>query len=124
VQSLIEAYRYSDELENQDMLIEALCHQLSREALPVISDHMKKEYFSSLVDIEQTVYSYYSILGESHPELLDWKLAALEREIDFRNASKQGRDPQNGPIQKENKVGRNDQCPCGSGKKYKKCCGK
>lgn len=27
-------------------------------------------------------------------------------------------------IVKENKVGRNDPCPCGSGKKYKKCCGK
>ncbi len=25
---------------------------------------------------------------------------------------------------KEDKVGRNDPCPCGSGKKYKKCCGK
>jgi uncharacterized protein YchJ len=24
----------------------------------------------------------------------------------------------------ENKVGRNSLCPCGSGKKYKKCCGK
>ncbi|NLK72274.1 MAG: hypothetical protein GX285_04565 [Clostridiales bacterium] len=24
---------------------------------------------------------------------------------------------------KEQKVGRNDACPCGSGKKYKKCCG-
>jgi SWIM/SEC-C metal-binding protein len=23
----------------------------------------------------------------------------------------------------EKKVGRNDPCPCGSGKKYKKCCG-
>ncbi|MNM27760.1 hypothetical protein D3C81_382580 [compost metagenome] len=23
----------------------------------------------------------------------------------------------------EPKVGRNDDCPCGSGKKYKKCCG-
>ena len=23
-----------------------------------------------------------------------------------------------------NKVGRNEQCPCGSGKKYKQCCGK
>ncbi len=23
-----------------------------------------------------------------------------------------------------NKVGRNESCPCGSGKKYKKCCGK
>ncbi len=29
------------------------------------------------------------------------------------------------PVQnKDNKVGRNDPCPCGSGKKYKKCCGK
>jgi len=26
------------------------------------------------------------------------------------------------PIRSE-KVGRNDPCPCGSGKKYKKCCG-
>ncbi len=24
----------------------------------------------------------------------------------------------------EKKVGRNEPCPCGSGKKYKKCCGK
>lgn len=29
------------------------------------------------------------------------------------------------PIRRENKkVGRNDPCPCGSGKKFKKCCGK
>ena len=28
------------------------------------------------------------------------------------------------PIQVGPKVGRNDVCPCGSGKKYKKCCGK
>ncbi len=27
-------------------------------------------------------------------------------------------------IRKEAKIGRNDPCPCGSGKKYKKCCGK
>lgn len=26
-------------------------------------------------------------------------------------------------VNKEEKVGRNDPCPCGSGKKYKKCCG-
>ena len=26
-------------------------------------------------------------------------------------------------IRKDEKVGRNDPCPCGSGKKYKKCCG-
>ena len=27
-------------------------------------------------------------------------------------------------IRKEKKIGRNDPCPCGSGKKYKKCCGR
>jgi preprotein translocase subunit SecA len=27
-------------------------------------------------------------------------------------------------IRDEEKIGRNDSCPCGSGKKYKKCCGK
>lgn len=28
------------------------------------------------------------------------------------------------PIRREKKIGRNDPCPCGSGKKYKNCCGK
>ena len=27
------------------------------------------------------------------------------------------------PVVKGTKIGRNDPCPCGSGKKYKKCCG-
>jgi preprotein translocase subunit SecA len=27
------------------------------------------------------------------------------------------------PVHREKKVGRNDPCPCGSGKKHKKCCG-
>ena len=31
---------------------------------------------------------------------------------------------QSGTIRKEKKIGRNDPCPCGSGKKYKKCCGR
>jgi len=28
------------------------------------------------------------------------------------------------PIRKERKIGRNEPCPCESGKKYKKCCGR
>jgi preprotein translocase subunit SecA len=28
------------------------------------------------------------------------------------------------PVRRENKTGRNEPCPCGSGKKYKKCCGR
>ena len=28
------------------------------------------------------------------------------------------------PVVKPEKIGRNEPCPCGSGKKYKKCCGR
>ncbi len=34
------------------------------------------------------------------------------------------REEGNKPIIKGEKIGRNDPCPCGSGKKYKKCCGR
>jgi preprotein translocase subunit SecA len=34
-----------------------------------------------------------------------------------------GSSSQKAPVIKGPKVGRNDMCPCGSGKKYKKCCG-
>jgi preprotein translocase subunit SecA len=32
--------------------------------------------------------------------------------------------PKTAPVADGKKVGRNDLCPCGSGKKYKHCCGK
>ena len=35
------------------------------------------------------------------------------------DTSKSKRQPK-----KSEKIGRNDPCPCGSGKKYKQCCGK
>lgn len=41
----------------------------------------------------------------------DWKLVKGERV------------KQQPYVREEPKVGRNDPCPCGSGKKYKKCCG-
>jgi len=45
-----------------------------------------------------------------------------QEESDIQKAGKQrSKKPQ--PVRVETKVGRNDPCPCGSGKKYKKCCG-
>jgi len=32
-------------------------------------------------------------------------------------------DPNQQPVVNSNKIGRNEPCPCGSGKKFKKCCG-
>ncbi len=36
----------------------------------------------------------------------------------------QSREQKHQPVRKGPKIGRNDPCPCGSGKKYKHCCGK
>ncbi len=53
----------------------------------------------------------------------------VESEAEVRARTQQrlvfNRPPESsqGPVQRDKKVGRNDPCPCGSGKKYKKCCG-
>ncbi len=51
-----------------------------------------------------------------------------QRKSAFRNVIAGGDGADDGPRQpyrrKGKKIGRNDPCPCGSGKKYKKCCGR
>ena len=41
-----------------------------------------------------------------------------------KNTNEGGKEPAKKKPKRVNKVGRNDPCPCGSGKKYKQCCGK
>lgn len=54
--------------------------------------------------------------------LVHHELANFQRE-DGRWVYVDGKmNPQGGPIRVQ-KVGRNEPCPCGSGKKHKKCCG-
>ena len=43
--------------------------------------------------------------------------------ITMRQAAPAAPKPQKAPVPAGKKVGRNDPCPCGSGKKYKHCCG-
>ena len=54
------------------------------------------------------------------------KEAPMERKQTVKITAQSGSD--DGTVKKEpkkadKKPGRNDPCPCGSGKKYKKCCG-
>ncbi len=42
--------------------------------------------------------------------------------VDSNKDTRPGNTTKQKTIKKSNKVGRNDPCPCGSGKKYKKCC--
>ena len=41
-----------------------------------------------------------------------------------KKVSSNGEKAKAKPVKKDKKIGRNDECPCGSGKKYKQCCGK
>ena len=53
-------------------------------------------------------------------ELLQWeKIFPEEKRKELYKEQKNARTVHNGP-----KIYPNDPCPCGSGKKYKKCCGK
>ena len=53
------------------------------------------------------------------------KLPQAKKDLEVENLSTNKEEATKGtPIVKKDKVGRNDPCPCGSGKKYKKCCGK
>jgi hypothetical protein len=64
-------------------------------------------------------------IGELAKGLSDEEAEIVDSAIDMRMrlAGKMSPEPAAEPVIKA-KVGRNDPCPCGSGKKYKKCCGK
>ena len=49
----------------------------------------------------------------------------VERKQTLKGTANDGKEKvKRSPKRVDNKVGRNDLCPCGSGKKYKQCCGK
>ena len=86
---------------------------------------------------EQVTKATFRIEQES-PQFVGslWKITATEQDVAppvedaVDNLQTSGSEPGEGrtsvaPIVNDTpKVGRNDVCPCGSGKKYKKCCGK
>ncbi|MBM6616676.1 SEC-C domain-containing protein [Bacillus sp. RD4P76] len=116
-QVLMNAYNQTDNLANQDMIFEAIAHHYSKDSALVMKKHLENEYQSGMVELEPVAYGYFKILGLHHRDLSFWKQVALENEMEFREGSQT-------PIVVEEKVGRNDPCICGSGKKNKKCCGK
>jgi preprotein translocase subunit SecA len=59
--------------------------------------------------------------SEQEPEQAAAHYAPRQQRMSFSHG--EGEQPQT-VKRKGKKVGRNDPCPCGSGKKYKKCCGK
>lgn len=71
-------------------------------------------------DREKLYYNMVEARAQWLYELPMWDdLLSAERRKELYKEQKAS-----GTIRKEKKIGRNEPCPCGSGKKYKKCCGR
>jgi len=85
----------------------------------------KKEAFEMFQELvfrirEETLRILFRIqLAE--PEAVATLERPRQQQLSFSHG---GPPPRKQPVRVADKVGRNDPCPCGSGKKYKKCCGK
>ncbi len=82
-------------------------------------DGLEKE---SEIDLE---IDYKKLLFNMHRAKADWLYGMKEwEEILSDEERKQIKKEysQSGTVHKEKETGRNEPCPCGSGKKYKKCC--
>ena len=78
----------------------------------------------TVVSLQFDVETLYKEMVEAKAdwlyELPQWNnLLSMERRKELYKEQKKSNT-----VVKEKKVGRNDPCPCGSGKKYKFCCGK
>lgn len=71
------------------------------------------------MDLEKLYYNMVEAKAEWLYELPAWNsLLSVERRKELYLEQRKS-----GTVVKEKKVGRNEPCPCGSGKKYKHCCG-
>ncbi len=89
----------------------------------------QKEGYDLFLDMnfrikEETVRNLFLVRIEAHEDLSEMEYAR-DQEMVMSRGDLGGGDAAPATVRrKTEKVGRNAPCPCGSGKKYKKCCGK
>lgn len=83
----------------------------------IISRAIEQKDLRDRADVLDRAIEIYTALGKKQ------KVEELQKELRALAKTTNSRTTVNAPA-KVKKIGRNDPCPCGSGKKYKKCCGK
>ncbi len=124
--------RWMDHIDAMDQLREGIGFRAYSGKNPVVEYQIEaKAMFDELNHLirEDTVRRMYQIRIERTPERVN--TTARQTEGRLPNAPRTVRPgaPAEGPRQPRRvpaseRVGRNDPCPCGSGLKYKNCCGK
>ncbi len=139
--SVIDA-SWKDYLFNMDQLREGINWRAYGQRDPLVEyKHEAFGMFQNLVksmdeEIVEKVFKTHA-LEESHSQNVFQKNRESFIHEAFSSLGQNAKIPPNAPLPQDlpdiskspvtrnaPKVGRNDPCPCGSGKKYKKCCGK
>jgi preprotein translocase subunit SecA len=96
-------------------------YQMFGEMLRVIEDKVADTIFKVRLEPGAQTRSVWNVSHTQHDEV--GQFAMTERQRAAATAP-QGEQKVKQIRHEHPRVGRNDPCPCGSGKKYKKCCGK
>lgn len=110
--------KWMDHIDDMDQLRQGIGLRAYGQIDPVIEyKKMGFDMFDDLINSiqEDTVKFLY------HVEIKNDNMPKREQ-VAKPVATNRG-DEERKPVVKGKKIGRNDPCPCGSGKKYKKCCG-
>ena len=105
--------------EARDMFIELMAH---------IKEEVCRSIFLTASSLESVQQLLRSLPTEASHQManalgLDPSIAGVGDMVSEVNAEV-SQEEKARPVRSGPKVGRNDPCPCGSGKKYKKCCGR
>jgi preprotein translocase subunit SecA len=109
--------KWMDHLDAMDQLREGISLRAYGQKDPLIEYKFEGyEMFQNMIDaIQDDVVRYIFRVKLAQPQQ-----EKTRKVVENRYAEEGPKQP----VRREDKVGRNDPCPCGSGKKYKKCCGR
>jgi len=96
-------------------------YRMFSEMLETIEDRVTNMVFKVQLEVGAGVRSVWNVSQTVHDEVGQFAMAERQRAA---AQAPQGEVKVKQIKLEQPKVGRNDPCPCGSGKKYKKCCGK
>ena len=122
--------KWIDHLHNIDMLRDGIGLRAYGQKDPLI-EYKREAYdlFNNMMyEIQSETVKYLfrtrfgvQIVNRRDDEVIETQLSQAAQTF---KAPSEDDDTVSSPIHNGEKIGRNDPCPCGSGKKYKHCCGK
>ncbi len=113
--------RWMDHIDAMEELKRGIFLRSYAQQDPVIAFRMESyDMFDEMTSLirEGTVMTLLTFRLRSEEDIKREQAAKITSTSGSTDGSEKKR-----PVKKGEKVGRNDPCPCGSGKKYKKCCG-